>query len=187
MNPSDSSASPVAPISRRTRTPSASVGASGFSQSTGLPARTAATTCSACTESCDAITTASTDRVADQRVARRRRPGRPAVSADAAASRAGEIDVRDSGDLGAPHGAAQRVRVVGAHDPGADHADAQYRRCLGGHRASDERRRSVWAASSATKVSWSQSFCRARHMSCAWLSGFSEPTGVSRSRFVGKG
>ena len=41
--------------------PSASVGASGFSQSTGLPARTAATTCSACTESCDAITMASTD------------------------------------------------------------------------------------------------------------------------------
>ena len=65
--PSDSSASPVAPMSRSTCRPSASVGASGFSHSTGLPARTAATTCSACTESCEAITTASTAGSRDQR------------------------------------------------------------------------------------------------------------------------
>ena len=115
MKPSDSSASPVAPMSRSTCRPSASVGASGFSHSTALPARAAATTCAACTESCDAITTAST--------------AGSTISANASSwpsppgggLGAREVDVRDRGHLGATDGPAQRLRVVGAHGPGADH------------------------------------------------------------------
>ena len=183
----DSSASPAAPAlgaatSPRTRRASARAASRTAPPCRPAPRRRPARRAS---ESCEAMTTASTagSAISANASSSARRP-------DARRHRLGpgEVDVRDGGDLGAPDGAAQRVRVVGAHDPGADHADPQCRRpSRAGHRASDERRRSVCAASSAANVSWSQSFSSARQMSSAWVSGFRLPTGWSRSRFVGNG
>ena len=63
MNPSDTRPGPpptAAFSAATTSTHSASVGASGFSQSTGFPASMQARTSAAWVESCEAMTTAST-------------------------------------------------------------------------------------------------------------------------------
>ena len=158
MKPSDSSASPVEPMSRSTCRPSASVGASGFSHSTALPA---------CDRRDDlrgvhGVVRGDDDGVHVRGVDQGERVvagARPDLRGDGLGP--AEVDVGDRGDLGTPDPPGERAGVVRAHDAGADHPDLHRSRSRG-HRASDERRRSVCAASSATNVSWSQSFSSAR-------------------------